>query len=275
MKNKRSVTHRWVDRGFVEDLLSLRRQSALAWQLYLARVAEFRRGSGLGYAAPFISVLAHVVLLGSVMSLVFREPIETFIPFFTISFCLWQVISIGVSESANTNERAAQYLSFPHVSGFIVHYVNTLELLATVLLKILASLIIVLCVNFRLLQHANYPALLFGIGLIIVTMFAWSLPISYFFDRFRILRGFLAQIIFAVYLATPVMWSPDRLEGHRWVVDYNPVFHLIEVGRAPLLNGTVPALSLFVTAGLIMCGLLVSAALFERNRELVVYRWIA
>jgi ABC-type polysaccharide/polyol phosphate export permease len=274
MKKKPAV-RRWVERGFIEDLFSLREQSHLALQLYLVRVAELRRNSGLGLVAPFISVLVHVALLGSVMSLVFQEPIQKFIPFFAISFCTWQTISISVSESAFINERAAQYLSFPRISGFIVHYVNALELLVAMALKIVAAMIIIACIDRRILEHASYIGVLLGIVLIAISMFVWSLPISHIFDRYRFLRNFLAQLLFAVYILTPVMWLPGRLSSHRWVVEINPVFHLIEVVRAPLLNGAIPVFSIFVTVALIVCGLLLSAALFERNRELVVYRWIA
>ena len=275
MRREKISSHRWIETSFTEDLLSLRIQSHLAWQLYLARVAELRKNSGLGLIAPFVSVLVYVALLGSVMSLVFHEPTKTFIPFFAISFCLWQGISISISESANANERSAQYLSFPHISGFIVHYVNTLELFATMLLKVLAALLIILFVNYHILQHANYPGLLLGMALIVAVMFSWALPISYIFDQYRVLRGFLAQIIFAIYLVTPIFWSPARLSAHRWIVDLNPVFHLIEVTRAPLLDGHVPVLSLVITIALFASGLILSAALFRRNRDLIVYRWIA
>jgi lipopolysaccharide transport system permease protein len=272
---KKSLTYRWIDRNFLDDLLTALFQVPLAYQLYLAKVAELRRSSGLGLIAPFVSVLVHVVLLGSVMSLVFKEPIETFIPFFAISFSLWQAISISVSESALAHDRSAQYLSFPQISGFIVHLVEAFELLFTLLFKVVAALIVIAAVNPGVLAKANYFQLIIGIVLIVLVMFAWALPISYFFDRFRILRGFLAQIIFAIYLVTPILWNPGRLANHRWVVDLNPVFHLIEVGRSPLLNGSISISSFIIVMGLILTGLLASGALYKLNRDLVVYRWIA
>lgn len=270
-----SVPSRWIERGFLEDLLALRGQRHLVVQLYLAHVAELKRNSGMGLVAPMLSILVHVALLGSVMSLVFNEPIEVFIPFFVISLCLWEVFAISIANSANANERTVTYLSFPHVSGYIVHLVNALDQLVAVGLKIVAAMLIILVINPKILVTANYPGLFVGVILLLCVMFAWSLPMSYIFDRFRILRGFLPQILFATYLVSPILWDPQRVSGHRWVVDLNPVFHLIELARSPLLRGDWPLLSITVAVGTILTGLAVSALVFRPNRDLVVYRWVA
>lgn len=273
-RNKKSH-FRWVERGFLADLHALKTQFRLAFQLYMSRIAELRRSSGLGLIAPFLSILVHVSLLGSVMSLVFQEKIEEFIPFFSISICIWQAISTSISESANSNEKTAQYISFPHISGYIIHLINTFELFTSLALKTLAGLIVIALVNVSILGQANYVGFLFGILLVAFVMFSWALPISYIFDKYRVLRGFLPQIIFAIYLVTPILWDPSRLDSHRWLVDLNPVFHVIEVARAPLLSGRLPPLSILVVLGLSVLGLFLSGLFYKKNRDLVIYRWIA
>src|SRR5690242_14517079 len=95
----------WVSRSFSRDTLALFQQRDLAWKLYLAEIAEIRRSSGLGLIGPFVSVLVHVVVLGSVMALVFGEPIDVFLPFFAVSFPIWQALSTFVSEAAHANEK--------------------------------------------------------------------------------------------------------------------------------------------------------------------------
>lgn len=276
MRQKRaSSTSRWIDRSLIEDLKALKGQSGLAFQLYLSRIAEHRRTSGLGLVAPFISILVHVALLGSVMSLVFHEPLETFIPFFSISLCIWQCVSSAISESAGANEKTARYLSFPYISGYIIHFINMIELATNLLLKTLAAIAIIAFVNYSLLLKASYIGFCVGLLLVAIVSFTWALPIAYIFDRFRMLRGFLPQIIFAVYLLTPILWNPARLGGHRWVVDFNPVFHVIEVARSPIIYGVWPLTSIAVVLGLGLCGMLLSFLLYSGNRNLIVYRWIA
>ena len=265
---------RWVERTFASDLAILLRQRRLAWELYLADVAEQRRDSGLGLFAPFISVLVHVALLGTVMSMVFQSPITTFIPFFAVSFSLWQATSTFVSSAAQANDKTARYISFPDVSGYIVHLVNCYEFLTSLLLKFVASAIVIAVVNAEALARINVPATVVGLVLLCATLLAWSLPMAYIFDRFRVLRGFLPQLLFAVYLITPILWEPERLSGHPWVVDFNPVFHLIDVARAPMLEGIWPGASIAVVAGLFVLGVGASWVLYAFNRDLVVYRWI-
>jgi lipopolysaccharide transport system permease protein len=59
------------------------------------------------------------------------------------------------------------------------------------------------------------------------------------------------------------------------VFDLNPVYHVIEVARTPLLSGTLPWTSLAVVVALSAIGVLLSRAFYSANRELVIYRWVA
>ncbi|CDM62460.1 MULTISPECIES: ABC transporter permease [Rhizobium] len=271
----KSSNWRWVERDFLTDIRMLYSQRELAWQLHLADIAENKRNSGLGLVAPFISVLIHVLLLGTVMGLVFHEPLKSFIPFFAISFSIWQGISIFVSDISYANEKAARYLSFPNISGYISNLVSTYDFVIALLLKIVASFIIIAFINPVMVLQTNYLAFSVGLCLLTLVMICWSLPLAYVFDRVRLLRGFLPQILFAVYLVTPILWAPDRLQAHKWVVVFNPVYHLVEVARAPIVDSSFPVASYCVCFVLIVCGLALSKALFGANRDLVVYRWMA
>ncbi|WP_210640901.1 ABC transporter permease [Pseudomonas sp. Tri1] len=266
---------RWIERDFFTDVRVLVSQRKLAWQLYLADVAENKRNSGLGLIAPFISVLIHVLLLGSVMGLVFNEPLVEFIPFFAVSFSIWQGISIFVSDISYSNDKAMRYISFPNISGFISNLVSTYEFTVALLLKICGSFVIIFFVNPEIVFAANYLAFVAGLILLTLVLFTWSLPLAYLFDRVRILRGFLPQILFAIYLLTPILWAPDRLKSHRWLVDFNPIYHLIELARAPIIDGGFPLTSILVSLGLIAMGIIMSYLLFPANRCLVVYRWMS
>lgn len=266
---------RWVERDFFTDIRVLVSQRNLAWQLYLADIAENKRNSGLGLIAPFISVLIHVLLLGSVMGLVFNEPLVEFIPFFAVSFSIWQGISIFVSDISYSNDKAMRYLSFPNISGFISNLISTYEFTVALVLKICGSFVIILFINPAIVFAANYLAFVAGLFLLTLVLISWSLPLAYLFDRVRILRGFLPQILFAIYLVTPILWAPDRLKSHRWLVDFNPVYHFIELARSPIIDGAFPLTSSLISLGLIAMGITMSYLLFPANRSLVVYRWVA
>lgn len=269
------VNHRWIERSVLEDVLALLRQLGLAKLLHAAKIAELRRTSGLGLFAPFISVLIHVALLGFVMSQVFGESVEKFMPFFAVSFCIWQAMTIFISEAVYVNERAYQYLAFSRLSGFIVPLINVMDFGLNLALKMAAAVIVISVVNFSVLVEANY--LYFAVGWIFVLMTAalWSLPLAFLFDRFRFLRGFLPQVLFAIYLVSPILWEPKRIADHRWVVDFNPVFHLIEIIRQPILHGVFPFVSFGVLIFIALVGFVLTIVFYKKNRELVVFRWVA
>lgn len=270
-----STKDRWIERGFFEDLRVLYSQKRLAWQLYIADIAENKRNSGLGLVAPFASVLIHVLLLGSVMGLVFQEELIKFIPFFAVSFSLWQGISIFVSDISFSNEKATRFLSFPNISGYISSVIALYDFLVAVLLKMVASVLIILFVNPSIVININLFGFLGGILMMAIALFCWSVPFAYLFDRLRILRGFLPQMLFAVYLITPILWSPERLSSHKWLIYFNPVYHLVEIARSPLLEGEFPEISFLIVVVISAIGFVASYKMFSLNRELIVFRWIA
>ncbi|SFZ80765.1 ABC-type polysaccharide/polyol phosphate export permease [Devosia enhydra] len=266
---------RWIERTLWSDLAVLYRQRKLAWSLYSAEVAEMRRTSGLGLFAPFVSVIVYTIVLGSVMALVFGERIDVFIPFFAISFPIWQAISSVVSEAAYANEKSARLLSFPNLAVSLVHLVSAYGLVINLVLKLAAASLVVAIISPAILLNANYLGAAIGVLLTSVAVIAWAVPLSFIFDRVRLLRGLLPQMLMAIYLITPILWQPERLSAHSLVYELNPVYHLVEAIRAPLLTGSIPLGSIAACAGTAFVGLLASALTFSRNRRQIIYGWIA
>jgi ABC-type polysaccharide/polyol phosphate export permease len=116
-----------------------------------------------------------------------------------------------------------------------------------------------------------------AVGLIAVHFLLFFLGVlsAYLLDRYRILKAMLPQILFLGFLVTPVVWKKEQLTRSAWLVDYNPLFHGLEVVRSPLLTGTMPWLSMLVV--LLTTFLLFAACGFahSRNRDMIVFRWIS
>jgi ABC-type polysaccharide/polyol phosphate export permease len=273
--NTSSALRPWIERGFFADIAAIVRQRGLAWQLYLAEIAESHRSAGLGILAPFASVALYSAVLGSIMALVFGQPVVEFIPFFAVSFPLWQAVSSFVVEAAYGNEKSARYLSFPNISAYIVHLVSIYSFLISTALKFISAIIVIIVVNPGVLAATNWLGTLAGILFVSLVLFTWALPIAHIFDRIRLLRAFLPQLLLAGYLITPILWQPDRVATQSWIYELNPVFHLVQLVREPVLAGVFPIASLAVCLGVAIVGLLASIALFQANRRLVVYGWIA
>jgi ABC-2 type transport system permease protein/lipopolysaccharide transport system permease protein len=90
--------------------------------------------------------------------------------------------------------------------------------------------------------------------------------------RFRDIPQAITSSMQIVFFVTPILWKPELLSDRR-VVDFNPLFHLIEVARAPLL-GHVPPLNSWLAVLLITSvNVVVSVAMFARYRSRISY-WV-
>ncbi len=68
---------------------------------------------------------------------------------------------------------------------------------------------------------------------------------------------------------TPVLWPAEMLRGRSralgWVVDLNPLYHLLEVVREPLLHSRPASAASYGAAGLLLVGLALAALYLTRR----------
>jgi ABC-type polysaccharide/polyol phosphate export permease len=119
------------------------------------------------------------------------------------------------------------------------------------------------------------PFALIGIAALSALMLSAGMVSGYLFDRFRLLRALMPQVLFLALLVTPVLWHKDQLVRARWIAEANPLTHVLDIIRTPLLSGTMPWHSLAIVV-LLACGFaFVAALLHEANRKLISFRWVA
>jgi lipopolysaccharide transport system permease protein len=107
-----------------------------------------------------------------------------------------------------------------------------------------------------------YPILLLN-GWAVATLLA------YFATRFRDIPYALGLLLQALWFVSPVYFEPDifrkaRLTG---LVDWNPIYHLLEIVRAPLLNGQWPTMANIAWAIVPALAFSMLAALVGRRME--------
>jgi lipopolysaccharide transport system permease protein len=91
--------------------------------------------------------------------------------------------------------------------------------------------------------------------------------------RFRDIPPIVSSMTQVAFFLTPVMWKKEMLGRYQWAADINPLYHLIEVVRAPLLGQLPPMLSWVAVAALIAVGFAVTFPLFARYRARIAY-WL-
>jgi lipopolysaccharide transport system permease protein len=110
--------------------------------------------------------------------------------------------------------------------------------------------------------------LLFGI-----TVFLMLIPVAIFCTRFRDFPQIVANALQIMFFATPIMWRPDVLRNFHWIAEYNPLAHMLNIVRLPLL-GAVPGWESWAwSIAVLVVSFLASAYLLGRYGHRVAY-WL-
>ena len=74
-------------------------------------------------------------------------------------------------------------------------------------------------------------------------------------------------------LVTPLFWPAETLTGIRRIVfvDINPLYHVLDVVRAPLVGRVPDAISYAVMIGMTIGGWWLTYAMFKRFRKRIAY----
>jgi ABC-type polysaccharide/polyol phosphate export permease len=112
-----------------------------------------------------------------------------------------------------------------------------------------------------------------GLALVMINA-AWvALTLGIFCLRFRDLQQLVATLIQISMFVTPIFWPPENLKGAMrvLVIDLNPLYHFIDIIRAPLL-GKMPMLESYIYVLIFtLLGWTFSAMFFSRFRGRVAY----
>jgi lipopolysaccharide transport system permease protein len=181
-------------------------------------------------------------LLAVVLAKLFQTDIRTYAPFIISGMIVWDFIMAVSTGGA---------LSFVQADAYIKHYRHPLAIyslrtaLANLAVLMLASLPMFIWTAIAKPEHFGiqwiaalsiYPVLL---------LIFWPLVtlLAYAGSRFRDLPNVMMLVLQAMWFVSPVYFETGmfRRAGLNFLVDNNPVYHLLQLVRAPLLEGKWPS----------------------------------
>jgi len=105
----------------------------------------------------------------------------------------------------------------------------------------------------------------------ILIMIAWPMAtlLAYIATRFRDLPHALGLILQAMWFVSPIYFEAKVFRGGdlNWLIDWNPIYHLLQIVRAPLLQGTWPTPENYIFCAVTIAVFTVLAALVGRSAE--------
>ncbi len=112
-----------------------------------------------------------------------------------------------------------------------------------------------------------------GLALVLINGLWVSLLFGIICLRFRDVPPLVSSALQIAMLITPLFWPADTLTGmKRFVfVELNPLYHVVDVVRAPLVGRVPEAASYTVMVALAIGGWWLTYAMFKRFRKRIAY----
>jgi ABC-type polysaccharide/polyol phosphate export permease len=208
----------------------------LGWQDVMLR---YRR-SMIGPFWLTISMGIMVFALGFVYGGLFGMELKRYLPFLTIGFLVWGLITAALNEGCQTfieSEGIIRQIDLP-LSMFPLRVIwrNLIIFLHNAVIYVVVvavfnvvldwSLLLIIPGLFLLLANALWSATLLGI----------------LSARFRDLPQIVASVLQVAFFITPIIWMPEAATKRPLLIEANPFYHFIELMRAPML-GHAPTLT--------------------------------
>jgi ABC-type polysaccharide/polyol phosphate export permease len=240
----------------------------LAWQEIIQRYAR----SIIGPFWLTLSMGVLIAVMGPLYGVLFGQNIAGYIQYLALSMILWGFISSCLNEAGSVFISAEGYIK--QVSLPLSIYV--LKLITKNLLIFFHNAVVGFIVLI-FLPPAHFQSIWMvplGLLLVVANLFWFVLLVGMVSARYRDFPQLVTNLVTVMFFLSPIMWKTDMLtKNQRFLADINPLYHMIEIIRAPLLGTSIHIYSWFYCIGLLIFGSILAFAIFVRFRARVAY-WL-
>ncbi|MER7077646.1 ABC-2 type transport system permease protein [Saccharopolyspora kobensis] len=213
--------------------------------------------------------------LGLMYSTIFGQDPGRYVPYMTVGFMIWYFIQgclLSGTEVFIHNEGLIKQLPAPisvHVlrtvwREFLLFLHNLVVYVAILLIfqpSISWTIVFAIPAFFLLLLNGGWVVLLFGVAS----------------TRFRDIPPVVGSFMQLLFFMSPIVWPIDVLEqnaGPRaWLAQLNPIYHFVEIARAPMLGTPQSWHHWAVVLGFTVGGWLLALFVMRNYRARVAY-WV-
>lgn len=232
-------------------------------------IAAKYRGSILGPFWITGTTVAFVVGVGLLYAQLFHQSVQQYVPWLGVGVVLWTFFATTIIEGCETFISSAGIIkqtALPMFTFLFRTVTRNLIVLAHQLVVIFG-----LVVWFGLWRRMEPLYFLAGFLLSTVNIVWMTLVVGLISTRFRDVPQIVAAVLQVLIFMTPVFWRPEAISAHRYVLSANPLYHMLEITRRPLLGEVAPANSWIAVALLAVVGWAFTLVLFAMTRRRVVH----
>lgn len=219
------------------------RYSALLRELVARDIKVKYRGSLLGLLWSVLSPLLMMVVMTIVFSYIFKNDIPNFPIYYLSGSIIFTLNSEATSDGMYSIIGNASLLKKVYVPKYMFPLSKVFTALVNSLFSIIAMFIIMLATG------TPFHATLWLLPVLLLYTCLFSAGLSLFLSavgtRFRDLCFIYSVVVYAWMFLTPIFYPADKLEGiAATLMNFNPMFHLVNYSRNIVLYGMLPTLPL-------------------------------
>jgi ABC-type polysaccharide/polyol phosphate export permease len=209
--------------------------------------------------------------LGLLYANLFKMDLRVYLPFLTVGFVLWQLISGIVLDGCNI---------FISAEGIIKQIklplsIHIYRLLWRNLLTFFHNSLVIIVIMFLFNIGITWSTLFVfaGILLILLNGLWFAFLIGMLCARYRDLNPTIVSLVQLSFFITPIIWNPTLLPDRQFVLLYNPFYHFVESVRGPILGTPVASETWLILIIITLIGWVIILPLVGRMKRQLVY-WL-
>lgn len=217
--------------------------------MYLA-LDDIRQRYARTFLGPFwlvFGTLIWILSIGFVTTELFGQDPNKFFPFIAVSMVGWAFISTTFNESCTALTSSSYFILNTKVD-LDVFFLRTVFRNFIVLLHQLPVIVLVfiICKYKVTLLLLLFPILLFFIGIL---LYSFTVVFSLLHTRYRDFQPLIVTILSLLGILTPIIWKPETIQHKKWIYEWNPFYHFMEIFRSTLL-GYLPSTQNWINFGI-------------------------
>lgn len=223
-------------RGAFRDVV----RSARLWHIWvrlgLQDVRHKFRRSTVGPAWIFLNLGVLIGAIGVIYGRLLGQDMHEYIPYLTAGLVIWQYLTSSISEGAHAFVNSEGYIK--QISLPIYVYIFRCLVNVGVTGAISFSVFVIVALAYRVPIGVGTLWVLPGVLILIACTLCLICILAHLHARFRDIAPMAAVAMQMAFYVTPIIFRAEDLRRRslRWAVDFNPLYHLVEIVRRPLVS---------------------------------------
>jgi ABC-type polysaccharide/polyol phosphate export permease len=244
------------------------------WSLFVKDLSNRYRRSLLGVGWSLLSPIAMTIVLCLVFHRLLKADVTEYLPCVLSGLAFWNFVSSSVLGGSQAFLQADQYIRQEPAPNAIYPLRTVLGAGFQFLISFFVAILLAAATHKGL---RPLPMLTLLPTLVLLFLLTLSLAtLAAFANVFLRDTQHICEVgLTLVFYMTPILY-PARLlrsEGLGWLLNLNPLAAFVQLLQRPILQGTIPEPSLYITAGAATGVLLITSLLLclRLDREVVFY----